>query len=33
VVLESDRPIIALGDVVTGNFAGDTDLMYNGVSG
>jgi hypothetical protein len=33
VVLESDRPIVALGDVVTGNFAGDTDIMYNGVSG
>lgn len=33
VVLESDSPIIALGDVVTGNFAGDHDLMYNGVSG
>jgi hypothetical protein len=32
-VLESDRPIIALGDVITGNFAGDTDLMYDGVSG
>jgi len=33
VVLESDRPIIALGDVVAGTFPGDTDFMYNGVSG
>jgi hypothetical protein len=32
-VLESDRPIVALGDVVAGSFAGDPDIMYNGVPG
>jgi hypothetical protein len=32
-VLESDRPIVALGNVIAGNFPGDTDLMYNGVAG
>jgi hypothetical protein len=32
-VLESDRPIVALGNVIAGSFPGDTDLMYNGVAG
>jgi hypothetical protein len=31
-VIESDRPIVALGDVTTGNFGGDPNLMYEGVS-
>lgn len=32
-VIESDRPIVALGNVTTGVFPGDTDLMYEGVVG
>jgi hypothetical protein len=32
-ILESDRPIVALGDVTVGNSPGDMDLMYNGVVG
>jgi hypothetical protein len=31
-VVESDRPIVALADVTVGNFGGDPDLMYEGVS-
>lgn len=30
-VLESDRPIVALADIYTDVFAGDTDLLYNGI--
>jgi len=30
-VIESDRPIVALGNVTTGSFPGDSDLMYEGV--
>lgn len=30
-ILESDRPILALGNIYTDVFAGDTDLTYNGV--
>jgi hypothetical protein len=32
-VLESDRPIVAVVDVTTGSFTGDTHIMYNGVPG
>jgi hypothetical protein len=30
-ILESDRPIVALGNVYTDVFTGDPDLLYNGV--
>ncbi len=30
-ILESDRPIVALGNLSTDVFTGDTDLLYNGV--
>lgn len=30
-ILESDRPIVALADIYTDVFSGDTDLLYNGV--
>jgi len=30
-ILESDRPIVALGNIYTDVFAGDTDLLYNGI--
>jgi hypothetical protein len=30
-ILESDRPIVALADIYTDVFAGDTDLTYNGI--
>jgi hypothetical protein len=30
-ILESDRPIVALANLYTDVFAGDTDLLYNGV--
>lgn len=30
-ILESDRPIVALADIYTDVFAGDDDLLYNGV--
>ena len=30
-ILESDRPIVALGSLSTDVFTGDTDLLYNGV--
>jgi len=30
-ILESDRPIVALGNISTDVFAGDTDLLYNAV--
>ena len=32
-VIESDRPIVALGNVTTGPYPGDSDLMYEGVTG
>ena len=32
-VLESDRPIVAVVDVITGDFTGDPFVMYNGVLG
>jgi hypothetical protein len=31
-ILESDRPIVALANIYTDVFAGDTDLTYNGIS-
>jgi len=31
VILESDRPIVALANLTTDVFVGDTDLMYNGI--
>ena len=31
-ILESDRPIVALANIYTDVFAGDTDLLYNGIS-
>jgi hypothetical protein len=30
-IIESDRPIVALGNVTTGPFGGDPDFMYEGV--
>jgi|CXWL01.1.fsa_nt_gi hypothetical protein len=30
-ILESDRPIVALANIYTDVFTGDTDLLYNGV--
>jgi hypothetical protein len=30
-ILESDRPIVALGNIYTDVFTGDTDLTYNGI--
>ncbi|MBI5284916.1 MAG: hypothetical protein HY874_07450 [Chloroflexi bacterium] len=30
-ILESDRPIVALADLTTDVFTGDTDLLYNGI--
>ena len=30
-ILESDRPIVALANLSTDVFTGDTDLTYNGV--
>lgn len=30
-ILESDRPIVALANLTTDVFAGDTDLLYNGI--
>jgi len=30
-IIESDRPIVALGNVTAGAYAGDTELIYNGV--
>jgi hypothetical protein len=30
-ILESDRPIVALANIYTDVFAGDTDLLYNGI--
>ena len=30
-ILESDRPIVALGNLSTDVFTGDTDLLYNGI--
>jgi len=32
-VIDSDRPIVALGNVTAGPFPGDTDLMYEGIVG
>jgi len=32
-VIDSDRPIVALGNVTTGYFGGDPDFMYEGVVG
>ncbi len=32
-IINSDKPIVALGDVIAGAFPGDTDLMYEGVAG
>ena len=32
-VIESDRPIVALGNVTAGYFQGDADFMYEGVLG
>ncbi len=32
-VIDSDKPIVALGDVIAGAYPGDTDLMYEGVAG
>ncbi len=32
-VIDSDKPIVALGDVIAGDYPGDTDLMYEGVPG
>jgi hypothetical protein len=32
-VIESDKPIVAVADVVAGIYWGDTDLMYEGVVG
>jgi len=31
VILESDRPIVALANLTTDVFEGDTDLLYNGI--
>ncbi len=31
-ILESDRPIVALANLFTDVFGGDTDLLYNGIS-
>jgi len=31
VILESDRPIVALANLTTDIFEGDTDLLYNGI--
>ena len=30
-ILESDRPIVALANLTTDVFVGDTDLLYNGI--
>ncbi len=30
-IIESDRPIVVLGNIYTDVFAGDTDLLYNGI--
>ncbi len=30
-ILESDRPIVALANLTTDVFLGDTDLLYNGI--
>ena len=30
-ILESDRPIVALANLTTDVFSGDTDLLYNGI--
>ena len=30
-VLESDRPIVALANIYTDVFAGDTNVLYNGI--
>jgi hypothetical protein len=30
-ILESDRPIVALGNIYTDVFTGDPDLLYNGI--
>jgi hypothetical protein len=30
-ILESDRPIVALANLSTDVFTGDTNLMYNGI--
>jgi hypothetical protein len=31
-IISADRPIVALADIYTDSFVGDTDLLYNGVS-
>ena len=31
-IIESDRPIVALANLYTDAFQGDTDLIYNGLS-
>jgi hypothetical protein len=30
-ILESDRPIVALANIYTDVFTGDSDLLYNGI--
>jgi hypothetical protein len=32
-ILESDRPIVAVAEIVTGSFDGDTRVLYNGIPG
>jgi len=32
-IIDSDKPIVALGDVIAGAYPGDTDLMYEGIAG
>ena len=32
-IIDSDKPIVAIGDVVAGAYPGDTDLMYEGIAG
>jgi hypothetical protein len=31
-IIESDRPIVALANLTTDVFRGDTDFLYNGIS-
>ncbi|MGA2284968.1 MAG: hypothetical protein ABSG55_01695 [Dehalococcoidia bacterium] len=31
-IIDSDKPIVAVGDVIAGSYPGDTDLMYEGIA-
>jgi hypothetical protein len=32
-IIDSDKPIVAVADVIAGAYPGDTDLMYDGIAG